>query len=43
MAEIPLDETIQSINSEANNKSLGKGGLTAELYKHFSSELAPSF
>ena len=41
MAEIPLDETIKSINSEANNKSVGKVGLTAELYKHFSSELAP--
>ena len=39
--EISLDEIIKSINSEANNKSPGNHGVTAELYKHFSNELAP--
>ena len=41
MTEISLDETIKSIKPEANIKSLRKGGLTVELYKHFLSELAP--
>ena len=40
-AEISLDEIIKSINSEANNKPLGKYGLTAEFCGHFSNELAP--
>ena len=41
--EISLDEIIKSIYSEANNKSPGNNGLTAEFYKHFSNELAPVF
>ena len=40
-AEISLDETIKSINSETNNKTPGNDGLTAEFYRHFSNELAP--
>ena len=40
MAEISLDETIRSINSETNNKPPGNDGLTVEFYRHFSNELA---
>ena len=40
-AEISLDEIIKSTNSETNNKPPGNDGLTAELYRHFSNELAP--
>ena len=40
-AEISLDEIIKSINSETNNKSPGNDNLAAELYRHFSNELAP--
>ena len=32
-AELSLNETIKSINSETNNKSPGKDGFTAEFYK----------
>ena len=39
--DISLDEIIKSINSETNNKTPGNVGLTAELYRHFSNELAP--
>ena len=39
--EISLDEIIEAINSQQNNKSPGNDGLTAEFYKHFSNELAP--
>ena len=39
-AEISLDEIIKSINSETNNKPPGNDGLTAEIYRHFSNELA---
>ena len=38
-AEISLDETIKSINSEIN-KPADNDGLTAEFCKHFSNELA---
>ena len=41
MAKISLYEIIKSINFEANNKCPGDDGLTAELYKHFSNEVAP--
>ena len=40
-AEISLDEIIEAINSQQNNKCPGNDGLTAEFYKHFSNELAP--
>ena len=40
-AEISLDEIIEAINSQKNNKSPGNDGLTAEFYKHFSSDIAP--
>ena len=40
-AEISLDEIIEAINSQKNNKSSGNDGLTAEFYKHFSSDIAP--
>ena len=40
-AEISLDETINAINSQRNNKSPGNDGLTAEFYKHFSNDIAP--
>ena len=39
-AEISLHEIIKSINSETSNKSPGNEGLTAEVYKYFSNELA---
>ena len=42
-AKISLDEIINSINSQTNNKSSGNDALTAEFYKHFSNELAPAF
>ena len=38
-AEISLDEIINFINSETNNKSPGNDGLSAEFYKHFSNDL----
>ena len=38
-AKISLDEIIKSINSQTNNISPGKDGLTTEFYKHFSNEL----
>ena len=38
--QISLDKILKSINSKTNNKSPGNGGLTVELYKHFSKELA---
>ena len=40
-AEISLDEIINAINSQRNNKSPGNDGLTAEFYKHFSNDIAP--
>ena len=40
-AEVSLDETIKSINSETNNKPPGNNDLTTEFYKHFPNELAP--
>ena len=39
--EISLDEIIKCIHSEANNKSPGNDGPTAEFYKLFSNELTP--
>ena len=39
--EISLDEIIKSVNSETNDKSPSNDALTAEIYKHFSNELAP--
>ena len=39
-AEISLDEIINFINSETNNKSPGNDSLSAEFYKHFSNNLA---
>ena len=39
--KIYLDDIIKSINPYANSKFPGNGGLTAELYIHFSNELAP--
>ena len=35
-------EIIKPINSETNNKLPGNNGLTAELYRNFSNELAPA-
>ena len=40
-AEISLDEILNAINSQKNNKSPGNDGITAEFYKHFSNEIAP--
>ena len=40
-AEISLYEIIKSINSETKNKPPGNDGLLAEIYRHFSNELAP--
>ena len=40
-AEISLDEIIEAINCQRNNKSPGNDGLTGEFYKHFSSDVAP--
>ena len=40
-AKIYLDDIIKSINSYTNSKFPGNGSLTAELYIHFSNELAP--
>ena len=40
-AEIFLDKIIEAINFQKNNKSPGNDGLTAEFYKHFSSDIAP--
>ena len=40
-ADISLDEIINAINSQENNKSPGNDGITAEFYKQFSNELAP--
>ena len=40
-AEISLDETIKSINSETNNKPPGNDGFKAEFYKNSSNELTP--
>ena len=37
----PLDEIIEAINSQNNNKSPGNDGLTAEFYEHFSSDIVP--
>ena len=39
--EISLDKIIKSKNSETNNKPAGNDGLSAEIYRHFSNELAP--
>ena len=39
-AEISLNEIINFINSETNNKSLCNDGLTAEFLKHFLNKLA---
>ena len=39
--EISLDKIIKSINSETKNKPPGNDGLLAEIYRHFSNELAP--
>ena len=36
-----LDEITKAIISKKNNKSPGNDGLTAELYKYFSNEVAP--
>ena len=41
-AEISLDEITKAINFQKNNKSPGNGELTAEFFKHFSSEVAPT-
>ena len=38
-ADISLDEIINAINSEENNKSPGNDGITAEFYKQFSNQL----
>lgn len=38
---IKIDEIMESIEALKNNKSPGTDGLTDELYKHFSLELAP--
>ena len=35
-AEISLEEILNAINSQKNNKSPGNDGITAEFYKHFS-------
>ena len=40
-ADISLDEIVNAINSQENNKSPGNDGITAEFYKQFSNELAP--
>ena len=40
-AEISLDEIVEAINSQKNNKSPGNDGLTAEFYKHFFNDIAP--
>ena len=39
-AEISSDWIIKSINFGTNNKPPGNEGLTAEIYRHFSNELA---
>ena len=41
LTNLTLNEIIKPINSQTNNKSLGNYILTAELYVHCSSELAP--
>ena len=40
-AEISLNEIIEAINSQKNNKSPGNDGLTAEFCKHCSNKLPP--
>ena len=40
-AKTILDDIIKFMNSQANNKSPGNNALTAEFYKHFTSELIP--
>ena len=40
-AEISLEEILNAINSQKNNKSPGNDGITAEFYEHFSNEIAP--
>lgn len=39
--EISLEEIVEAINSQKNNKSPGTDVLTAEFYKHFSNGIAP--
>ena len=38
-ANVFLEKTTKSINSQTNLKSLGHDGLTAEFYKHLPNEL----
>ena len=38
---LSLEEVLNAINSQKNNKSPGNDGITAEFYKHFSNEMAP--
>ena len=40
-AAISLDEIINSLNSETNNKSPGNDGLTTDFYKQFSNKPVP--
>lgn len=36
-----LYEAIKSLNAQANNKSPGIDGLTAEFHNHYLNELSP--
>ena len=40
--ELSVNEVTKSIDSQTYNKSTRNDGLTAEFYKHFSSELSPA-